>query len=66
MSLSPIAFVLFILLSLTVVASIPHAVNITEENELEQFLCSSKNQLEQDTRLELSNSITHYISSNVM
>ena len=65
MSLSQIAFVHFILLSLTVVASIPHAVNITEENELEQFLCSSKNQLEQDTRLELSNSITHYISSNV-
>ena len=66
MSLSSIAFVLFILSSLTAVASIPCVVNIIEENELEQFLCSNNNNpLEQDTHVVLSTSMTHYISSNV-
>ena len=54
-----------IFLSAGRIVSDPYVVNITEQKELEQFLCSSKNQLEHDTRVELSNSITHYISSNV-
>ena len=65
MSLSSIAFVLFILLSLTAVASILCVVNITDENELEQFLCSNNKPLEKDTHVVLSTSMTHYISSNV-
>ena len=66
MSLSSIAFVLFIFSLLTAVASIPCVINITEENELEQFLCSNNNNpLEQDTRVVLSTSMTHYISSYV-
>ena len=65
MSLSSIAFVLFILLSLTAVASIPCVVNIRDENEMEQFLCSNNKPLEQDTHVVLSTSMTHYISSNV-
>ena len=41
-----------------------HTINITEENGLEQFLCKDKNLIEQDTRVFLSASVTHYISSN--
>ena len=41
-----------------------HTINITEENGLEQFLCKDKNPIEQDTRVFLSASVTHYISSN--
>ena len=54
-----------IFLSAGRIVSDPYVVNITEQKELEQFLCSSKSPLEQDTRVVLSNSITHYISSNV-
>ena len=41
-----------------------HTINITEENGLEQFLCKDNNPIEQDTRVVLSTSVTHYISSN--
>ena len=51
--------------SIPAVASIPHAVYIAGENELEQFLCRNNNPLEQDTLVVLSTSITHYISSNI-
>ena len=64
MSLSSIAFALFIFSSLTAVSSILRVVNIAEENELEQFLCRNNNPLEQDTHVVLSTSVTHYISSN--
>ena len=56
-------FVLFTI-SLSVFA-FAHKINVTEENELEHYLCSNGNTLQEDTVLVLSTAVTHYISSNV-
>ena len=40
-----------------------HRVNITNENELEQFLCGDQPEFYDDTTVILSSSITHYIDN---
>ena len=61
------SFYLFlILLSLLIQCCISHdIVNVTEENELEQFLCYNDPPVVGDTLVVLYTNITHYISGNV-
>ena len=42
-----------------------HVINVTEENELEQFLCYNDPPVVGDTLVVLYTNITHYISGNV-
>ena len=42
-----------------------HVINVTEENELEQFLCYNDPPVVGDTLVVLYANITHYISGNV-
>ena len=61
------SFYLFLIsLSLLIQCCISHdIVNVTEENELEQFLCYNDPPVVGDTLVVLYNNITHYISGNV-
>ena len=56
-------FFIFVILVVTSGASLPHFVNITEENELEQILCHNSSSLDEDTHLVLSTDITHIIDN---
>ena len=61
------SFYLFLIsLSLLIQCCISHdIVNVTEENELEQFLCYNDPPVVEDTLVVLYTNITHYISGNV-
>ena len=61
------SFYLFlILLSLSIQCGISQSIiNVTEENELEQFLCYNDPPVVGDTLVVLYTNITHYISGNV-
>ena len=59
-------YLLLLLLSPSIQCSISQSiVNVTEENELEQFLCYNDPPVVGDTLVVLYTNITHYISGNV-
>ena len=59
-------YLLLILLSLSIQCGISQSIiNVTEENELEQFLCYNDPPVVGDTLVVLYTNITHYISGNV-
>ena len=56
---------LFLIISLSFSEVHLHVINVTEENELEQFMCYNDPPVMEDTLVVLSTgSITHYISGN--
>ena len=56
---------LFLIISLSFSVAHLHVINVTEENELEQFLCYNDPPVVGDTLVALYTNITHYISGNV-
>ena len=56
---------LFLIISLSFSRAHLHVINVTEENELEQFLCYNDPPVMGDTLVVLYTNITHYISGNV-
>ena len=56
---------LFLIISLSFSGAHLHVINVTEENELEQFLCYNDPPVVGDTLVALYTNITHYISGNV-
>ena len=60
-------FLLLLFLITSLSFSVPHlhVINVTEENELEQFLCYNDPPVVGDTLVVLYTNITHYISGNV-
>ena len=54
-----------IALSLVFLSASSECINITNEYDLENFLCNENHSLDDDTLLVLSDSITHLISNNV-
>ena len=61
----PLCLQLFLIFSLSFSEAQLHVVNVTEEKELEQFLCYSDPPVVEDTLVVLSTAnITHYISGN--
>ena len=56
---------LLFLISLSFSRAHLHVINVTEENELEQFLCYNDPPVVGDTHVVLYTDITHYISGNV-
>ena len=59
-------YLLLLLLSLSIQCDISQSIiNVTEENELEQFLCYNDPPVVGDTLVVLYTNITHYISGNV-
>ena len=56
---------LLFLISLSFSGAHLHVINVTEENELEQFLCYNDPPVVGDTLVVLYTNITHYISGNV-
>ena len=59
-------YLLLLLLSLSIQCGISQSIiNVTEENELEQFLCYNDPPVVGDTLVVLYTNITHYISGNV-
>ena len=56
---------LLFLISLSYSGAHLHVINVTEENELEQFLCYNDPPVVGDTLVVLYTNITHYISGNV-
>ena len=54
-----------IALSLVFLSASSEWINITNEYDLENFLCNENHSLDDDTLLVLSDSITHLISNNV-
>ncbi|XP_019856898.1 PREDICTED: uncharacterized protein LOC109585325 [Amphimedon queenslandica] len=56
---------LFLIVSLSFSGAHLHVINVTEENELEQFLCYNDPPVVGDTLVVLYTNITHYISGNV-
>ena len=59
-------YLLLLLLFLSIQSGISQSIiNVTEENELEQFLCYNDPPVVGDTLVVLYTNITHYISGNV-
>ena len=59
------SLLLFLITSLSFSVAHLHVINVTEENELEQFLCYNDPPAVGDTLVVLYTNITHYISGNV-
>ena len=59
------SFLLFLIVSLSFSGAHLHVINVTGENELEQFLCYNDPPVVGDTLVVLYTNITHYISGNV-
>ena len=59
------SLLLFLIISLSFSVAHLHVINVTEENELEQFLCYNDPPVVGDTLVVLYTNITHYISGNV-
>ena len=59
------SLLLFLIGSLSFSGAHLHVINVTGENELEQFLCYNDPPVVGDTLVVLYTNITHYISSNV-
>ena len=59
------SLLLFLITSLSFSGAHLHVINVTEENELEQFLCYNDPPVVGDTLVVLYTNITHYISGNV-
>ena len=60
------SYLFLLLLSLSIQCGISQSIiNVTEENELEQFLCYNDPPVVGDTLVVLYTNITHYISGNV-